>query len=71
VQIGGPSCCSPTTQVVAADSATHPAAKNLVAMIRVATFVARGEDRQCFGRSSTQPVARTLDRCTLFSSFLI
>lgn len=69
--LNGPSCCAPTGQVAAADAASQLAAKVVAPLPEVATALPRGDGHALVDYRATLRVPRTLDRCTLFSSFLI
>lgn len=70
-QLDAPTCCAPAGQLATSDVATQLAAKVLAPLPEVTTALPSIDSRPQFGRSSALRVSRTLDRCTLFSSFLI
>jgi len=57
--------------VAAADAANQLAAKVVAPLPEVAATLPRVDGHALVSRRATSRVSRTLDRCTLFSSFLI
>ena len=69
--LDGPSCCASVGPVAAADAASQLAAKVVAPLPEVAATLPRVDGHVLVGQRATCQVSRTLDRCTLFSSFLI
>jgi hypothetical protein len=69
--LDGPSCCASAGPVTTPDAASQLAAKVVAPLPEVAATLPRVDGHVLVGQRATCRVPRTLDRCTLFSSFLI